>query len=935
MSDTTPAAEAVFPPAGGRAGAAIRARDWSGSGLGPPVQWPAALKVALGMILNSPESMFLAWGPELCFFHNDAYEPNLGLRRDGAIGAPFAELWADAWPQVGPIVERALAGEASRYEDLPISMNRYGGDEQTWWTFFYSPLYDEHGVVRGMFCITNETSARVQADLARRASERQLRSVTDALPALISDLDRDLRYRFVNRSYETWFGLRSEQIVGMTVAERFGDAIYQQRLPMLRRVLAGERVVFDSPLQSVDGERDCEIQYLPRYDEHGAVEGFTVLGVDISERKAVAEALRVSEQRFRGIAEAMPGFVFTATPDGAFDYTSPRWHQYSGSSNEASAGYGWAAYVHPDDLDATVSGWKGAVRSGGPLEMEYRLRRADGEYRWWLGRALPVRGPDGAIERWIGLCTELQQIVEARQTLARSHEDLEREVARRTAERDRVWNNSRDLLVVIGHDGVFRAVSPAWTRVLGHRPEEVIGRSFREFIVAEDLDANLEGLERALNQIELTAFDVRYRHKSGGWRWISWHTSTEGEWVFGYGRDITAEKAKDEALAQAEEQLRQSQKMEAVGQLTGGIAHDFNNLLMGVIGSLELIQRYIAAGRHAEITRFADMAIGSANRAAALTHRLLAFSRRQPLDPKTVDANAMIVGMAELLQRTLGETIQVSLACADGLWTTRCDPHQLESSILNLIINARDAMPRGGRLSIATRNTQLDTAYSKRHRDVAPGDYICIGVSDSGEGMNADVVARAFEPFFTTKPIGQGTGLGLSMVYGFTRQSAGHTRIQSEPGHGTTVELYLPRSLGESDALTETSAAPAPAPAAQQQLVLVVEDDADVRRVVVDVLQDMGYRVLEAGDGARGLALLQQADHVDLLLSDIGLPGIDGRQLADAARRLRPQLKVLLMTGYAEKAANNAGFLDAGMEMLTKPFTIDILTHKIRGMLSA
>jgi PAS domain S-box-containing protein len=931
---TTPSAtQSVFPPAGGRAAAAIRAHDWSDSGLGPPAQWPAALKVALGMILNSPESMFLVWGPRLTFFYNDAYEPNLGLRRDRALGARFDELWADAWPQVGSIVERALAGVASRYEDLPISMNRYGSDEQTWWSFFYSPLYDEHGAVMGMFCITNETTARVQADLARRAGERQLRSITDALPALISDLDRDLRYRFVNRSYETWFGLGRDEIVGATLSDRFGDAIYQSRLPMLQRVLAGERVVFDSALPSVNGPRDCEIQYLPRFDEHGVVDGFTVLGVDISERKRVAEALRVSEQRLRGIAEAMPGFVFTATPDGRFDYTSPRWHEYSGSSDEASAGFGWAAYVHPDDLDATIAGWLGAVQNGGSLEMEYRLRRHDGQYRWWLGRALPVLGPDGEIERWIGLCTELQQIVEARQTLARSHEDLEREVARRTAERDRVWNHSRDLLVVIDRDGVFRAVSPAWTRVLGHRPEEVIGRSFREFIAAEDVAANLEGMRSTLQRIELTGFDVRYRHKSDGWRWISWHTSTDADLVYGYGRDITAEKAKDEALAQAEEQLRQSQKMEAVGQLTGGIAHDFNNLLMGVIGSLELIQRYIQAGRHGEIERFAEMAIGSANRAAALTHRLLAFSRRQPLDPKIVDANAMIDGMAELLRRTLGESIAVSVVCAEGLWATRCDPHQLESSILNLIINARDAMPRGGRLTIETSNTRLDAAYAQRHRDVVPGDYVCIAVTDTGIGMNADVAARAYEPFFTTKPIGQGTGLGLSMVYGFTRQSEGHTRIYSEPGRGTTLKLYLPRRQGDADVPGEPPAAAEPAPTVREQVVLVIEDDADVRDVVVDVLQDMHYQVLEAGDGPQGLQLLQAADRVDLLLSDIGLPGMDGREVANAARRLRPQLKVLFMTGYAEKAAINGGFLDAGMEMVTKPFSIDTLSRRIREIL--
>jgi PAS domain S-box-containing protein len=937
MTATVPPLQAAaFPPGGGRAGEIIRARDWSSSPLGPIDSWPAALKVALGMILNSPDSMFLAWGRELTFFYNDAYDPNLGPRREWAMGAPFAELWADAWPTVSPIVDQALAGHTSRFDDLPVTMNRYGIDEQTWWSFYYSPLYDENSAVAGLFCVTNDTSARVQADLARRASERQLQSITDALPVLISDLDRDLRYRFVNRRYEIWFGKHHDDIVGKTLNDLLGDTTVAQRRPLLDRVLGGEHVVFDAWLPSPTGLRLCEIQYLPRYDEQNVIEGFTAIGIDVSERKAAAEALRISELRFRAIAEAMPGFVFTATPDGAFDYTSPRWHEYSGSTPEESSGYGWGAYVHPDDFDATVAGWGRAVASGEPLEMEYRLRSRDGSYRWWLGRAVPMRGPGGAIERWIGLCTELQTIVEARQTLARSRDDLEREVARRTQERDRVWNNSRDLLVVLGDDGIFTAVSPAWTRVLGHRPDEVLGRRYTDFMHPDDVLAGRAEIQRALERVDLTAFEVRYQHKNGDWRWISWHTSTEGAHIYCYGRDVSTEKAKDEALALAEEQLRQSQKMEAVGQLTGGIAHDFNNLLMGVIGSLELIQRYIQSGRHAEVERFAAMAMGSAHRAAALTHRLLAFSRRQPLDPRAVNADELIANMAELLKRTVGESTEIRIVGTADLWQTRCDPHQLESSILNLVINARDAMPRGGRLTIETANTRLDDAYALRNREVAPGEYVGVSITDNGDGMSSDVIARAYEPFFTTKPIGQGTGLGLSMVYGFTRQSGGHTKIYSEPGRGTTVKLYLPRCHANGELADADIVGATQRPAeASDYVVLVVEDDADVRSVVVEVLHDMRYTVLEAADGVQGLRLLQSTDRIDLLLTDVGLPGLNGRQVADAARLLRPQLKVLFMTGYAEKAAINGGFLDAGMELITKPFTIAALSQKISGILES
>jgi nitrogen-specific signal transduction histidine kinase/CheY-like chemotaxis protein len=372
-----------------------------------------------------------------------------------------------------------------------------------------------------------------------------------------------------------------------------------------------------------------------------------------------------------------------------------------------------------------------------------------------------------------------------------------------------------------------------------------------------------------------------------------------------------AEKEQAAALRQAEEQLRQAQKMEAVGQLTGGIAHDFNNLLTGVIGSLEMMQRRISQGRPGEIERYATAAMTSANRAAALTHRLLAFARRQPLDPKPVNANKLVTGTEELLRRTIGEAIRLEIVTAGGLWQTLCDPHQLESAILNLAINARDAMPEGGTLTIETCNVHLDNAYVARQRDVRPGQYVCICVSDTGVGMTPDVIAKAFEPFFTTKPIGQGTGLGLSMIYGFARQSEGYAKIYSEPGQGTTVKLYLPRYYGESEGGDEGSPALAATPRAEHgEVVLVVEDETAVRDLVVDVLQDLGYRAIEAADGLSGLKLLQSDLHLDLLVTDVGLPGLNGRQLADAARARRPDLKVLFMTGYAENATIANGFLE-------------------------
>jgi PAS domain S-box-containing protein len=386
-------------------------------------------------------------------------------------------------------------------------------------------------------------------------------------------------------------------------------------------------------------------------------------------------------------------------------------------------------------------------------------------------------------------------------------------------------------------------------------------------------------------------------------------------------------------LEDAQEALRQAQKMEAVGQLTGGIAHDFNNLLTGVIGSLDMIQRQIAKGETSKIERYATTAITSANRAAALTHRLLAFSRRQPLDPKPVNANRLVSGMEELIRRTIGETIALEIVTAGGLWQTLCDPHQLESAILNLAINARDAMPDGGVLTIETANAHLDSAYAARQRDVKPGQYVCICVTDTGSGMSKATIEKAFEPFFTTKPIGQGTGLGLSMIYGFARQSEGYARIYSELDQGTTVKLYLPRYYGEANADEEDQAALTDAHRAEGETVLVVEDETAVRDLVVDVLEELGYRTLQASDGPSGLKLLQSDVRLDLLVTDIGLPGLNGRQLVDAARVTRPELKVLFMTGYAENATIANGFLEPGMAMITKPFAVEALATRIRDML--
>ncbi|WP_350612889.1 ATP-binding protein [Pseudomonas sp. HY7a-MNA-CIBAN-0227] len=387
-------------------------------------------------------------------------------------------------------------------------------------------------------------------------------------------------------------------------------------------------------------------------------------------------------------------------------------------------------------------------------------------------------------------------------------------------------------------------------------------------------------------------------------------------------------------LRNNEEALRQSQKMEAVGQLTGGIAHDFNNMLTGIIGSLELLRRRLARGRIEDLNSLIDLGVTSANRAAGLTHRLLAFSRRQSLDSKPVEINHLVTSMGELLQRSLNENIVLDMRLSEQPWTAEADPNQLESALLNLAINARDAMPYGGRLVVETSNRHLDNVFTAAYGTLTPGDYVELSVSDTGCGIPESVISRVFDPFFTTKPIGQGTGLGLSMIYGFARQSHGHVMIHSNVGEGTTVSLFLPRFVGEMT--IEEPINPVLLPFANAgETVLIVEDDPAVRVLVSAVLSELGYGFVEAGDADSAMPIIESSQRIDLLISDVGLPGMNGRQLAEIGRQIRPDLKVLFITGYAEHAAVRGGFLDPGMQLITKPFTFDFLTAKVREMMRA
>jgi len=686
----------------------------------------------------------------------------------------------------------------------------------------------------------------------------------------------------------------------------------------------------------------------PVYDADGELAYFFASQVDVTlerERLAgleTANAALLAEVAGRGtllrnIIEAAPGLIYAKDRQGrmliansaTLDLIGKSWPDVSGRTDREFLS-------DTSQADAVMENDRRIMQGGRTEALEERVGTDSGAPRIWLSTKTPLRDPDGNVAGMVGVSLDITARKRAEAELQQLNATLEARVAERTAERDRAWRNSQDLIAVVDSAGIFRAVNPAWTTLLGWRPEELVGQHHLVVNHKDDHAASEAALVKA-NSGQLPTYESRLRHRDGTYRWIAWVATPEAGLVYATGRHVTAEREAAAALARTEDLLRQSQKMEAVGQLTGGIAHDFNNLLTAITGSLEMLQKRIQDGRHDNLDRYTSAAITASQRAAALTQRLLAFARRQPLDPKRVDANRLVAGMEELLRRTLGPGIALEMVLAGGLWPTLCDANQLESAILNLAINARDAMPDGGRLTIETSNAHLDDAYARSQAgEIRAGQYVAIAVTDTGTGMPPDVAARAFDPFFTTKPIGQGTGLGLSMLYGFVKQSEGHVRIYSEPGTGTTFRLYLPRLRADAHEHAAAFAArpSAAGDAAPGGTVLVVDDEPSLRMLVTEILREMGYHAIEAADGPAAVRILQSDARIDLLVTDVGLPGLNGRQVADAARVARPELRVLFITGYAHNAAlANGTALEPGMEIMTKPFALDALGAKIRDMI--
>jgi len=729
-------------------------------------------------------------------------------------------------------------------------------------------------------------------------------------PVPIVTLWGDNGVMIYNDAYRAFAGARHPSILGTNVLEGWHEVADFNANVMQKVYREGGTLSYhDQELTLVrDGTPRVlwtDLQYSPAFDEDGRPIGVVAVVIETTEKVLASRELRDDRNRLWTISRDL---LLVCTVEGDVTAVNPSATRMLGWSEAELVGANLSELVHPDDLASTAAELEKLGRGETTLAFENRYRTRDGDYRLLAWTAVPDGGRVHAVGRDI---TD------------------ERLLAR---DRDRIWNLSPVFKVVTDSNGHITDVNPSWTKKLGWTREESLGRPTADFMI-DDEGRWSERVNTLRSGEALPEYRTTLTAKDGSYHVIQWMTVPENGKFYGFGHDVTAEIEAAAALAETEAALRQSQKMEAVGQLTGGIAHDFNNLLQGITGSLEIVQRRVAQGRIDELDRFIAGASTAANRAAALTHRLLAFSRRQPLDPRPVKGNALVASMEDLLRRTIGERIELEFVLAGGLWTTKCDPNQLESAILNLAINARDAMPDGGKLIVETCNAHLDKAYVARQRGVKPGQYVCLSITDTGTGMDADTVSKAFEPFFTTKPIGQGTGLGLSMIYGFAQQSEGYAKIYSELGHGTTFKLYLPRHRGAA----EEDEAPPQTGLLQQaedgEVVLVVEDESVVRGLILEELHELGYAALEAVDGASGLEMLRSKRRIDLLITDIGLPGLNGRQLADAARELRPALKILFMTGYAENAALASGFLEPGMEMITKPFAMEALAGRIRTML--
>jgi len=857
----------------------------------------------------------LFWGEGFALTEaNDAFLAMSGFSREEALGKTWQELTPEEfYPESWRAVEQVTAlGEATPYEK-----QYFRKDGSRWWGLF-APRRVGDEVVEFVLDVTD----RKEAEERLRASEAQLGAIFTQASVGLSEIDASGRFLQVNDEVCRILGRPREELLRLGVIDvTYPDDVPSSLTAVAQALETGQPASLDKRYLRPDGAMvwaNSSITCLT--GAQGQPRNLLAVTVDLTARKLAEAALRESEARFQAIANSIDQMVWATRPDGFHDFFNQRWYDYTGVPQGSTDGAGWAGIFHPDDQERAWGMWRHCLATGEPYHIEYRLRHRSGQYRWVLGRAQAVRDEAGRITRWFGTCTDIQEIVEAREVLTRSREELEREIAERTEERDRIWQNSNELMGVFGFDGSRRAINPSWSRVLGYDEEWLLNTPMMEITHPGDrprLAAAIKGLARGERLVD---FEDRLRHVDGSYRTISW-TGVPGDGVFyGIGRDVTEHR-------RAEEALRQAQKMEAVGQLTGGVAHDFNNLLTIIRSSIDFLRRPNLPEERR--IRYIDAISDTVDRAAKLTGQLLAFARRQALKPEVFDVPERIRAVTDMLRTIVGSRIRIVIDITCERCFVEADVTQFETTLVNMAVNARDAMDGEGTLRVHVDS--LSKMPSIRGHAGGPGRFVAVSISDTGSGIAADQLVHIFEPFFTTKEIGKGTGLGLSQVYGFAKQSGGDVAVESTVGQGTTFTLYLPRTeRGIASGAEDERRGVGQDEEGRGRRVLLVEDNLEVGRFSTQLLQDLGYETTWAANASEALTLLEEdATRFDVVFSDVVMPGMSGIELGREIRKHYLHLPVVLTSGYSHVLAEEGRH---GFELLHKPYTVEDVSRVLRRM---
>ncbi len=752
-------------------------------------------------------------------------------------------------------------------------------------------------------------------------------AIADLLPVMCAYVDRSFTYRFLNKGLAEWFEKPRGAILGKTMREVLGESSWEHRQPILQAALAGERQLFVADIDhETRGPCAVQVQYVPWTGPGGRVEGLVVLIDDVTEQRVTERALKESEARFKRIANSAPVLMWVTRLDRTRDFVNDAYMDYLGTGDrEYARAYDWRDGIHPDDAERILAESIAGEASGKTFTLEGRFRRGDGTYRWLRSTSSPRFGPDGELVGFIGVASDITVAKEAEIELRRQVEERTHELAESDARFRALFDAVLEVLCLLTPDGTIVEMNSKEAPWRAVNANEAIGRKIWEAPTLEAYPQHKALIKEAVKRAakgELFTTQASMERPGVPTAWLDVAVQPingpdgKVKYLLFEARDITELRA-------AQEQLRQSQKMEALGQLTGGIAHDFNNLLTVVVGGLDVVARRV---ENEKLKRYAVNALTAAERGARLTAQLLAFSRVQRLEVRPVEVGPLIQNMRPLLRNVLGPGITKEFDLDRIDLPVMADPTQLEVAVLNLAINARDAMPRGGILRFATCPLRI-----KGDAELSDGDYVVLTISDTGSGMEEEVASRAFEPFFTTKEIGKGTGLGLSMVYGMARQSGGTARIESAPGEGTTIKLFFKAAADKHSDDSAKAEEGEHGPDVKSASVLVIDDDPDVRAFVAEALAEEGFQVRDCGDGRKGLEEFA-SDRPDLVVLDFVMPAMSGAEVASRMLAEAPDQKILFVSGYSETEAIKS--VAPGSPLLPKPFRSDALCRAVRNALS-